>query len=212
MASPYLRTTTSQNQINIEFDPKESKTASDCSKIVSIQFATMFADGKVIIPGDYYVGYKYQDKFTTKDGVCLDVADNTTQPDYQSNFNGQTGYVNIGGSRVAQLYDAPSTAGGDKGFYDENKNPGGWRKVVYEFVTFAWCMASGSDGQCGVWYEGISWTFTKTWENQRDKQPGLVVVTDDNIAPPPIDQLLAAFNLFNEKVGFVPCKKEESVS
>jgi len=205
MASPYLKTTTSQNKIRIEFEPKDSRYASDCSKIVNIQFLRMVADGVPLKPGTYYSGFAFRDPVTTDALWYVDFLDGETTPDYQQNGTiGQTGYVNEAGSRIAWMPDTPATGGGDKGFFSDS-NPTGWKKVVYEFRTYSWCMASGKDGQCNTWYEAISWTFTKTWEDARDKRPGLVAVVDASIDPPIGANFLAAFKLFNKNFGFVPC-------
>ncbi|HEX8155361.1 MAG TPA: hypothetical protein VF698_19665 [Thermoanaerobaculia bacterium] len=66
-------------------------------------------------------------------------------------------------------------------------------------------MASGKDGQCNTWYEALSWTYTKPWEDARDGRPGLAAVVDDNILPPIDAKYLAAFDLFNNTFGYVPC-------
>lgn len=210
MASPYLRTQTIQNAITIVFHPPDSKVASDCAKIVNIQFLRILGDGKALKPGTYAPNFAFRDAVTTDAFWCIDFLDGETTPDYQQN-NGQEGYINIAGSKDASMYDGPVAVGGYKRFYDPDKNPDGWKTVVYEFFTYAWCMASsGSDGQCDTWYEAISWTYSRDWEDAKNDRPGLAKIGDDNIAPPIKEELLAAFVKFNDAFGFVPCKKTEN--
>jgi len=207
MASPYVKSKTVQNSISIVFDPRDSKVASDCAKIVNVQFVRIAADGKYLKPGTYNSLYTYRDVATTDAFWVVDFLDGETTPDYQQN-NGQEGYINIGGAKDATMYDAPRAGGGDKGFYDPDSNPDGWSHIVYEFAAYAWCMASdGSDGQCGTWYEAIFWTYSKDWEDQKNGRPGLAKIVDDNVAPPIQGEFLAAFNKFNKAFGFEPCKK-----
>ena len=210
MTTPFVGTTTSQNFIKVVFDPSLSITATDCKKIADIQFSQMTADGTAMLPGSYYAGYDYQDPVTTPDNYwVIDFLKGETTPDYQqSRSDSQFGYINIAGSQTAIITDRPQTGGGDKRFYDPSSNPKGWKKIVFNFFTYCWCMEGA---QCGGWYEGIRWTFTKTWENQRDGLPGLVAIADDNVPPPPSDELITAFDLFNNYFGYVPCASVKSL-
>jgi hypothetical protein len=210
MASPFVGTTTSQNDIRIVFDPAVSITATDCKRIADVQFSQMTADGTAMLPGSYYTGYNYQDPVTTPANYwVIDFLKGEKTPDYQQGgLRGQLGYINIAGTRIAWITDRPQTGGGAKKFYDPVKNPGGWKKVVFNFVTYCWCMQGG---QCDGWYEALTWTFTKTWENQRDGLPGLVAVVDDNLAPPPSAELISAFDLFNSYFGYVPCASTKAL-
>jgi hypothetical protein len=111
---------------------------------------------------------------------------------------------------VTRCTDAPSNTGGTKGFYDAVTNKNGWKTCVLRFKVFAFC-SRGLD--CGTWYEGVSWEFTKTHEDHKAGRPGTSVYTGE-LKEPDAD-FLAAFALFNKKRvdadGFVkpqhvPCK------
>ena len=187
------------NRIDITFEPNKSKLIKKCNRVVHIQFNRQYADGKVIKPGDYYSGFKYQDAVTTDDGWVIDHLDGETTPDYQQGVG--DGKKN-GGTKDATIWDAPNTSGGDKGFYDQKSNPGGWKVVYYEFATFAWCM-DGPD--CGTWYEGVTWNYTKTSDDARDGNKGVSKVTNDNVATAPTASQLQAFAKFNKDKGYKPC-------
>jgi hypothetical protein len=58
---------------------------------------------------------------------------------------------------------------------------------------------------CGKWYEGVSWEYTKTWEDFRDGKIGASKILDYEVAGPSKDQV-EAFDLFNKEKGFIPCK------
>jgi hypothetical protein len=112
------------NRIDIVFDPDKSAKVTKCDKIVHIQFDRMYADGKVVKPGDWSSKFKFQDSFTTADGWGVDALKDETTPDYQQGTG--DGKKN-GGSIKAKMTDAPNSPGGDKGFYDSSSNPSGWK-------------------------------------------------------------------------------------
>lgn len=203
MASPFSGTKTKDNIITVDFDPSVSTTATACSEIVDIQFVRITADGSSMKPGTYYSQFVYRDAVTTDANWSVDFHKGEKTPDYQqAGLVGAIGFKNDLGSKNAWIPDAPQTGGGDEGFYDLLRNPKGWKTVVIEFRTFCWCMKGT---QCASWYEGLSWTFTKTWEDQRDSKTGKAEVVNNDIAPPPADELIAAFDKFNSNFGFVPC-------
>ncbi len=102
------------------------------------------------------------------------------------------------------MSDAP-TVGDDtiNGAYDPKTNPKGWKKYRAEFAVFAYCM-EGDD--CGKWYEGMKWEYNKTWEEHRDGAPGVSTITDKNVTSGPSKSQLEAFDKFNKKHAFTPCK------
>lgn len=113
-------------------------------------------------------------------------------------------------SFVTRSTDKPNNTGGLKGFYDKSTNPDGWKTCVLKFNVFAFC-SKGLD--CGTWYEGVSWEFTKTHEDHKKGRPGVSVYIGE--LEKPDQDFLDAFALFNKKRvdadGFikpehVPCK------
>jgi hypothetical protein len=198
---PQDASTTSGNRIDIVFDPAKSTKATKCEKIVHVQFVRRFGDGAVITPSAFAGSLRHKDADTTAEGWCVDSLASETTPDYQQSKGGD-GKKN-GGSASATMSDAPQTGGGDKGFYNATSNPGGWRSHRKEFYAYAYCM-KGPD--CGKWYEGLHWDYTKTWEDQRDGKLGTSTILDKNVTTGPDAGLLAAFDKFNENKGFEPCK------
>jgi hypothetical protein len=199
---PNNESTVSGNRIDIVFDPDKSCKVTKCDRIVHIQFIQIYVDGKLTKPGDFHSGFKYRDKVVTDKGWWIDHLATETTPDYQQG-NGD-GKKN-GGSTKARIMDAPeadSADGGTGGPYDPASHPTGWKKVDYKFQTYAWCM-KGPD--CGKWYEGIGWQYTKTWEDVRDSKPGNSTITDRNIPGAPPGELIDAFDKFNNEKGFKPC-------
>jgi hypothetical protein len=197
---PAEETKTAGNQIDIVFDPDKSKKVKKCDKIVHVQFVRRYCDGAMIKAGTFAANLKHKDADTTAAGWCVDSLSSETTPDYQQGTG--DGKKN-GGSTKATMSDAPSTGGGDKGFYDAANNPTGWKSHRKEFYAYAYCM-KGPD--CGTWYEGVHWDYTKTWEDQRDGKDGTSKVIDNNVTTGPDADLLDAFNLFNKNKSFVPCK------
>jgi hypothetical protein len=172
-----------------------------CKKIAHVQVMRIFADGRVIKPGSFNASWRYRDAVTLEDGWCVDHSAEMTSPDYQSGWPSPYGKKN-GGSGPAIMGDAPDTYGGDKGFYHPSKNPPGWRSVTYQFETFAWCMG-GPD--CGRWYEGLTWMYVKTHEDEREGRRGTRTILDKNVATPTAS-FLQAFDKFNRVKGFTPCR------
>jgi hypothetical protein len=164
-----------------------------------VQVVQYFCDNKTIKPSDFMSDFAYQDSTALPNGSHVDHVRGETTPGYQQ---GSSEGRKNGVSQHATMTDAPTTDGGDKGFYDATKNPNGWKKIVKKFETFAWCM-QGTD--CGKWYEGVKWEYTKTWEDNRDGKLGTSVLTDNNVATPS-QNFLDAFDKFNNDKKFTPCK------
>jgi hypothetical protein len=192
---------TSGNRVDLIFDPDKSGKVTKCEKIVHVQFIRIYVDGKVVKPGDFVPAFKYRDKVMTEEGWWIDHVAREKTPDYQQGTG--DGKKN-GGSKKATITDTPSI-GDDtsQGAYDPVTNPTGWKKVRYEFQTFAYCM-KGPD--CGKWYEGTSWEYTKTWEEHRDGKTGTSKITDSNVTSGPSSDQIKAFDKFNKEKGFVPCR------
>jgi len=189
------------NEIDIIFDPSQSKKVTNCEKIVHVQFMRYHADGKVINAADYAsTAYKHKRDITAK-GWVVDCLPGEKTPDYQQ---GKGDGSKNGGSTNATMWDAPRTGGGDKGFYDKKNNPTGWKSVRYEFVTYAWCM-KGPD--CGKWYEGVSWQYTKTYKDHKAGNDGHSKILNKNVAKGPSKDQKGAFDKFNADPDrkFTPC-------
>ena len=195
------KATVSGNRIDIEFDPAKSKKITKCDKIVHVQFIRMFVDGAAINPGDFASYFEYRRGITTAKGWYVDLLASETSPDYQQG-NG-VGKKNDSGSTKATMMDQPSVPdGGDKGFYNKTTNPTGSKRLRFDFITYAWCMA-GPD--CGKWYEGMSWSYEKTYKDFAAGRPGKSKVTSKNIAADPSKDQIDAFDKFNSVRGFSPC-------
>jgi hypothetical protein len=201
LKKPNAGTKITGNRIDIEFDPAKSEKVKNCQKIVHVQFVRTWADGKIIKRGDFAAAWKFHDAVTSKGGWSVDHLSGEKSPDYQQGVG--EGMKN-GGTAKATIMDAPSTPGGDKGFYDSATNPKGWKKFVAEFDTYAWCM-KGPD--CGKWYEGLTWTYTKTWKDQRDGKTGVSGIIISTVQTGPTKSQLNAFDKFNKAATppFKPC-------
>ena len=194
-------TKTSGNRIDIVFDPDKSSKVKKCDKIVHVQFVQNHIDGKVLTGAEYSSALSHKDKtLTSADGWAVDSLASEKTPDYQQGTG--DGSKN-GGSTKATISDAPQTGGGDKGFYNSAANPTGWKNVKFKFVAFAYCM-KGDD--CGKWYEGVQWEYTKTWKNHRDGNKGKAKIIEKNVTTEPTKSQLEAFEKFNKAKGFTPCK------
>lgn len=197
---PADETKTTANRIDIVFDPDKSTKVKKCDKIVHVQFVRRYGDGKVIKASEFSSALSHKDADTTADGWSIDSLASETTPDYQQGTG--DGKKN-GGTTKATMTDAPKTGGGDKGFYNAGTNPTGWKTHRKEFYAFAYCM-KGPD--CGTWYEGVHWEYTKSWEDQRDGKLGSSTILNKNVQPPPDKGLIEAFDKFNKNKGFEPCK------
>lgn len=197
---PHFESKTSGNSIDIVFDPDNSKKVTKCKKIVHVQFVRLSGDGRIMKVGDFASGSKYRDKVTTADGWAVDHLVTEKTPDYQQGIG--NGHKN-GGSGKATMYDPPDVLdGGDKRFYDATTNPGGWKTVVVDFFTFAWCMEGD---QCETWYEGIQWQYKKTHTDYAAGNSGTSTIKDYNVEAPSKSHI-EAFKKFNKENGFEPCK------
>jgi hypothetical protein len=208
-AGPNTEAKTQDNVIDFVFDPDKSTKVAKCDRIVHVQFIKMSVDGAVIKPGDLVDKFKHRDSATTDDGWYVDPSDaGFSTPDYQqtgvpSQVIGNDGKKN-GGAVKAKTQDSPNAQGDiKKGFYNATTNPSGWKEVVLDFATFGYCMA-GPD--CGKWYEGITWQYKKTSDEFYAGKTGTSTITNTCVDGPSA-QHLAAFDKFNKREGFTPCKK-----
>jgi len=191
---------TSGNRIDFTFDPSTSSPKPQCDEIVIIQSIQMTADGAAINPGSYYTPWKCRDAVALNNSTYIDHDCACVTPYYTYCFNGTPG-ASDGVTKNATSIDAPSTGGGDKGFKSAS-NPTGWQQVVYRFETYAFC-AAGAD--CGIWYDGIQWNYTKTDADSAAGRTGTSSATGSLSPPGPGSTVVRAFNYFNSVKGFVPC-------
>lgn len=190
---------TSGNSFSITFDPSTSTPTPQGDRIQFIQSIQMTADGVAIKPGTYYSGFAYRDPTATSDATYIDHLSNFTTPYLADHGFGTAGHSNSSGTANATFSDAPGTGGGDKGFHSAS-NPTGWRTVTYNFETLAFCT-EGTD--CGTWYDGIGWSYTKTAADQAAGNNGVSTTTNSLAAPS--SSTIAAFNKFNSVKSFTPC-------
>jgi hypothetical protein len=203
---PFAGTVVIDNDITINFAPRDSALVKSCAQIVDIQFVRLYGDGARIAPSTFFSGWDYRDVVMTKAYWWVDFLKGETTPDYQQGGTvGQVGEKTDVRILDAWIPDAPdATSGGDKGFKTK-QNPNGWDTIEYEFFTFCWCMKGT---QCASWYEGISWKYVKTAKDFEAGLPGRAMVLSDDLTKFP-DELREAFELFNTTVGFQPCNNNE---
>jgi hypothetical protein len=201
--SPFSPSFTDANRIRIEFVPAKSSRVTECDQIVDIQFVRIHANDQVLKPSDFYKPWVFRDPVATDELWWVDFLNGETTPDYQQGGAvGQVGFRKPAGDRDAWIPDAPQAAGGGTKGFKTPSNPTGWERVSFEFRTFCWCMWGP---QCDVWYEGISWLYTKTYEDFAAGRPGVSSIEDNELVsfPPELDE---AFRKFNSNFGFQPCK------
>lgn len=207
---PMKGSSTHDNEINIEFDPEKSEKAEECKRIVFVQTVQKVADGKPIMPGEYYEPWKYKDDDALTDGeekgLRVDYLKGEKTPYYNDPQNtGSSPYGDVGStngeSTKATMGDGPNTGGGDNGFYDEDSNPDGYHVVRTVFETFAMC-AEGPD--CGKYYEGIRWNHIKTYEDQKAGNKGQSHIV--GYPTEPTAGFKKALKKWLDRYGFKPCE------
>lgn len=192
---------TSGNRIDITFDPTTSSPRPQCDQIIQTQWIQMLVDGTPIMPGTYYTPWTCRDATCLPNATYLDHGSCTYTTPYPVDRGIGTSGSSNGTVTNATYYDAPRTSGGNRGFRSA-ANPTGWQTVTYLFGNYAFC-AAGTD--CGTWYDGIAWNYTKT---AADAAAGLDGVATDtaSLAPPgPNSTIVAAFDQYNRAKSFTPC-------
>jgi len=204
-----------ENLIFFVFRPdKPLSGCNACRNLVHVQFVRTLADsgsGPVPIKESEFQGVAgMQFDAVTEDKELWHVDQDHVAPSLQpflqgvdqSSENGCAGFKSFIASHSSWSFDQPSTAGGSKGFFDPSTKTGPWRTIMFQFATFAWCFR-GSD--CGTFYQGVSWRYTKTFEDHLKKRPGKTSVTFSDLMTQPTARQLEAFKKWNEQVGFDPC-------
>jgi hypothetical protein len=195
-----MSASTSGNRIDFTFDPSTSSPKPQCSEIVIVQLIQMTADGSAIDPGTYYTPWTCRDAVVLSDSSYIDHDCPCVTPYYTYCFNGTPGSSN-GSTSNATSMDAPMTGGGTRGF-NSAANPTGWTTVRYNFETYGYC-AAGTD--CGSWYDGIQWNYTKTAADQAAGNNGTSTSTGSFLPPGGRSTVIRAFDKFNSEKGFTPC-------
>ena len=191
--------TTSGNRADFTFDPSTSSPVPQCQNIQFIQSIQITGDGTPIKPSTFYSGWAYRDPTAISDATFIDHLSTFRTPYLAENGHGTSGHAN-GGTANATFSDTPdATGGGDKGFKSA-ANPTGWSTIVYNFQTLAFCTA-GTD--CGQWYDGIQWDYTKTDADHAAGSSGTSTGTGSLAGPG--SSTLDAFDQFNNVKGFTPC-------
>ncbi|HMS82444.1 MAG TPA: hypothetical protein PKD12_02190 [Nitrospira sp.] len=190
---------TSGNGFDITFDPSTTTPRPQANEIQFIQSIQMTADGTAMNPGTYYSRFAYRDPTAISDSTYIDHLASFRTPYLAENGHGTAGFSNSGSTGNATFHDAPNTGGGDRGF-KTSANPTGWNTVVYNFQTLAFATV-GTD--CGTWYDGIGWTYTKTAADQVAGSNGTSSGFASLLGPSASTQ--AAFDRFNSVKGFTPC-------
>lgn len=193
-----------QQEIEITFNPNLSKLlrGRNCKKIAFAQVLRFVVDGTVMTPEQYrgqYAGASLTN-FVVDDGYFLDSADVQPTPDYQQADNpnvkneDKADYGKIGNKSgknfgPAILRDSPETDG-------PRENADGWKEVVFEFESVAYCEESGD------FFEGITWEFRKP---RADTYGTLKVISTDR--PKPSQAFLCAFKKFTDVRNYKPASK-----
>lgn len=195
-----MSASTGGNRIDFTFDPTTSYPRPQCDEIVIVQLIQMTADGSAIMPGSYYTPWLCRDAVALSDANYIDHDCPCVTPYYTYCFNGSPGASN-GVVRNATSTDAPQTGGGDRGF-NSVANPSGWTKVQYKFETYGYCAAGT---ECGTWYDGVRWDYTKTATDHAAGSAGTATATASLLPPGAGSTVVRAFDKFNSEKGFTPC-------
>jgi hypothetical protein len=193
---------TSGNRIDVTFDPTSSSPRPDCDQIILTQWIQMTADGSAMLPGTYYSPFTCRDPTALSDGTYLDHGSCSYKTPYPVDRGiGTSGWSNASGTGNATYFDAPTTSGGDRGFRSA-ANPTGWQSVTYRFGNYAFCAAGT---ECGTWYDGIAWEYTKTAADHAAGRAGTATATASLVPPGPSSTIVVAFDQYNSVKGFTPC-------
>ena len=193
--------TESGNRISVTFDPTTSVPRPQCDQIILTQWIQMTADGSSIMPGTYYTPFTCRNPTTLTDATYLDHGSCAYTTPYPVDRGIGTSGSSNGTVSNATYSDAPSTGGGDRGF-NSAANPTGWNTVTYLFGNYAFCAAGT---ECGTWYDGIQWNYTKTAADHAAGRSGTAMATASAPAPGPGATIIAAFDQYNSAKGFTPC-------
>lgn len=193
--------TTSGNRIDITFDPTTTTPRPQCDRIIQTQWIRMMADGAAIMPGTYYTPWVCRNPTCLTDATYLDHGSCAYTTPYPVDRGIGTAGSSNGTVSNATYFDAPTTGGGDRGF-NSAANPTGWQTVTYLFGNYAFC-AAGTD--CGTWYDGIAWNYTKTAADAAAGRAGVATGTASLMPPGPGSTIISAFDQYNSAKGFTPC-------
>jgi hypothetical protein len=183
---PYRQLGTKTSEMNLSFNPSESRLVGRCDRILFVQVCQIIADGKPILPGKFFAGFKFRDAWALADGSFVDLlAPDSIGPHYEATaaigFHRESppgsGQV-ISDSSI--MGDAP-VAKNQAIMFDPVKNPKGFKEALFKLEVFATC-AAGSD--LNKFYEGVRWTWKLTERENRAGGLGTVQVVETNVETP----------------------------
>lgn len=195
MPNPFKGTQIPTSLIIIIFDPSLTSAVTACEQIVNVQCVRFTVDGQVCNPSEVDAAFAHLDATTTPQFWTVDYLDGETTPNYQQNDDGLQGEKGVTSTR-AMMDDEPFITN------DRFKHDGGpFTSVKLEFLNFTWCM-KGND--CNKFYEGLSWTYTRTDDDVEKGSLGIGQITSINDAAVP-QVFKDAFDKFNTVKKYVPC-------
>lgn len=180
---PHTVTISAMGGIVIDFDPaRSSEVRGECTEIGHLQFIQMWAVNdrgwRLLKPSDLREKSAWLDPAMSDAGHVVDTVRGV---DVVHQDIGDRGDTRRG--KHARVFDSPMLTESRLPPYHPEANPEGWKKLVWRFQSYAYCVAGADQGR---WYEGVAWTFEVSPERVR---PGagfdrLTFVAD---LPPPID-------------------------
>ena len=188
---PYTQLGTKTSEMNLSFNPAESRLVGRCDRILFVQVCQIIADGKPILPGKFFAEFKFRDAWALPDGSFVDLlAPDSIGPHYEVmaaiGFHKESppgsGHV-ISDSSI--MGDAP-VAKNPAIMFDPVKNPKGFKEALFKLEVFATC-AAGSDfnaARAPKFYEGVRWTWRLTEQENRAGGLGTAQVVETNAATP----------------------------
>jgi hypothetical protein len=183
---PYTQLGTKSSEMNLSFNPSESRLVDRCDRILFVQVCQIIADGKPILPGKFFAEFKFRDAWALADGSFVDLlAPDSIGPHYEVmaaiGFHRESprssGRV-ISDSSI--MGDAP-VAKNPAIMFDPVKNPKGFKEALFKLEVFATCAAGGD---LNKFYEGVRWTWRLTEQENRAGALGTVQIVETNAATP----------------------------
>jgi hypothetical protein len=150
--------TTNQPRIYFEYTPRPKVLG---TKIVFIQIAQSWLDGRIVKPSALNAGIDFKDADMTGQGWHVDYVQGEKDPYY--NGDDDPDVLDIGptfGGRQGDALAKPPVSAkmNDRPNYDDSWFPTGTSKTQYQFVTAVF-SAAGADA--GTYYQYQAWTFEK---------------------------------------------------
>ncbi|MCA9692338.1 MAG: hypothetical protein KC636_22255 [Myxococcales bacterium] len=169
------------DNIELRFFPDRSAAVDEpCSDIGHIQVVQMWAvytdKAIVVMPGQLRARDAWLDATASDSGHVVDTC-RRDDPVYQDpdRRGSSTG-------AVASMLDAPNLQASDFAPYHPQANPGGWAKMTWRFLSYAYCAAGEARG---TFYEGVGWTWDVYANAVRPGDGrGEATLINDHLPPP----------------------------